>query len=407
LPIYNYKAKDRYGVPVQGIMEAAASSSVASRLTEMGYTPVYIIEQEISTYSSLEEFFARFTRIKSEDLLVFVRQLSSILSAGVPLLESLEAVYDQVTSYRFKKIILKIRREIEAGSSFSEALSHEPKVFSPIFYSMVRAGERAGILPEVLDRLSALLERDFENVQKIKSSIRYPIVVVSALVIAFLIVVTFVIPRFSMLYESFKSELPLPTRILLGINFVVSHYFFLIIIIAGFGYYAALKMVETEHGRIIWDRFVLSIPIFGTLVSKLMLSRFCRMLAAMLKSGIPVVEALNITKQTVENKIIIKVISDIQEEVIRGGGLSEPMRGSKIFPPLAIQMVAIGERAGALESMLNKVADYFDRDADYMIRNLTPLLEPFLILMLAVLVLLLALGVYLPMWDLIKVVKTS
>jgi len=407
LPVFNYKAKDRYGVPLQGVMEAVSSSAVAGRLTDMGYTPVYILEQETTGFSNIEDFFNFFSNIKMEDLIVFIRQLSSIIGAGVPLLESLEAVYDQVNGTKFKAMIMRIRRDIESGSSFSEALAREPKVFTPVFVSMVKAGERAGILAEVLDRLANLLERDFENAQKIRSATRYPMIVLLALSVAFVIVITFVIPQFAQLYAAFKTELPLPTRILIALNQIIRRFWFVFVLAIGGLYYLIRKLLETERGRLAWDRLSLSIPVIGTLISKLLLARFCRMLAAMLKSGIPVVEALNITKQTVENLVISRVITNIEEEVIRGGSLSEPMRGSKVFPPIAVQMVAIGERAGALESMLNKVADYFDRDADYMIRNLTPLLEPMLILVLAVLVVFLALGVMLPMWDIVKFAKTT
>lgn len=406
MPNFSYKARDKYGVPMAGIMEGATSAVIAARLAGMGYTPVSIIEQEVSATNNLEDVFAALQGVKTEEMIIFIRQLSSILGAGVPLLESLEAVYEQIPSRKFKGIVMKIKRDIEAGSSFSDALGREPKVFTPVFSSMIKAGERAGILSEVLERLASLLERDFENAQKITSATRYPMMVIIALGGAFMVVITFVVPKFEALYSAMQGELPLPTRILLGLNFVLTHYILYIIAVAAGVYYGLKKFLLTESGGLVWDRTVLSLPVFGTLVSKLMLSRFCRMLAAMLKSGIPVLEALAITKQTVENRVIAAIITNIEDEIIRGGSISEPMRGSKIFPPLAVQMVAIGERAGALESMLNKVADYFDRDADYMIKNLQPLLEPFLILILAVMVSILALGVLMPMYDMIKLVKS-
>ena len=405
MPIYNYKAKDKYGINLQGTMEAASSAAVAARLSGMGYVPVYILEQEVSATAGLEDWLAQYQRVKSEEMIVFVRQLSSILGAGVPLLESLEALYEQMSSRKFKNLILRVRKDIEGGASFSEALERDKKTFKPVFVAMVRAGERAGILGEVLDRLAALLERDYENIQKIKSATRYPLIVVISLVVAFFIVVTFIIPRFSMLYSSYRTELPLPTRILLAINFVIRNYFVYIFIILALLVYLIKKSLDTERGRIWWDSIALSLPVFGTLVNKLILARFCRMLSAMLKSGIPILEALSITRDTVGNKILSRAVDNIKEDVTRGVAMSEPMRGSKLFPPLAVQMVAIGERAGAMEAMLTKVADYFDRDADYMITNLTPLLEPLLILCLAFLVTLLALGVFLPMWDMVKLIK--
>jgi len=407
MPIFNYKSKDKYGVGMEGTMDAPSPAAVSSRLTASGFIAVNISESEPGISANLEDFFARFTKIKAEEMIVFTRQLASILGAGVPLLESLEALYEQMTSRKFRQIILGMRHNIESGSSFSEAMEKEKKTFSSVFVAMVKAGERAGILGEVLDRLAVLLERDFENVQKIKSATRYPMMVVIALVIAFIIVVTFVIPRFSQLYANFKTDLPLPTRILLGINWVIRNYFIYIVLVVALAVYLIKKFMDTEVGKTWWDRFSLSVPVFGVLVNKLLLARFARMLSAMLKSGIPILEALTITRDTMDNRVLAKVINTMKDDVTRGINLSAPMRGSKVFPPLAIQMVAIGEKAGALESMLNKVADYFDRDADYMIRNLTPLLEPLLLLLLAFLVTILALGVFLPMWDMVKLVKMS
>jgi len=404
MPIFNYKAKDLNGADVKGEMNAVSSESVATRLSEKGFTPIFILEQEESASDSLEKFLSRFQTIKSEEMIVFVRQLSSVLAAGVPLLESLDAVYEQVQSPKFKEIILDIRRSIEGGSSFSEALASH-KAFSSLFVSMVRSGEKAGILGDVLERLANLLERDYDNAQKIKSAMRYPIMVILALVVAFVVIITFVIPQFSTLYSSFKTELPLPTRILLGLNYTLVHYWYFILGGLGITGYGIKRFLDTDIGRLTKDKFAISVIIFGPLIKKLILARFSRMLAAMLKSGIPIIEALTISRDTVENKILSDVITNVKEQVIRGSGLAEPMRASKAFPPLAVQMVAIGEKSGSIESMLSKVADYFDRDTDYTIRNLTPLIEPLLILVLAFMVVLLALGVFLPMWDMVKFIK--
>ncbi|MBI5701643.1 type II secretion system F family protein [Candidatus Saganbacteria bacterium] len=405
MPTFNYKAKDKFGADVSGAMEAQTSLSAATRLNEMGYTPITIIKQEASLFSVIEGFASRFQPVRQDEMIVFVRQLSSILAAGVPLLESLTAVYEQVQSPRFKKVIFALRQDIEGGSSFSEALSNHKNVFSQMFISMVHAGERAGILGEVLDRLGTLLERDFDNAQKIKSATRYPLIIIAALITAFIVVITLVIPKFSDLYSSFKIDLPLPTRILIGLNYFMLHYWIIsAAIIMAFVYFLR-RFFSTGFGRMMLDTNVLKIPVFGQLLKKLILARFCRMLGAMLKSGIPITEALTITGGTIENQLLAKVVEGVRLEVIKGSGLSEPMREAKVFPPLVVQMVAIGEKSGALESMLSKVADYFDRDTDYTIKNLTPLLEPFLILILGIFVLVLALGVFLPMWDMIKIAK--
>ncbi len=388
-------------------MEAEDSKGIALQLEKLGYTPVSISPVETSgVYLKLETWLASFQKIKSEEIIVFTRQLASILEAGVPLVEGLDAVHEQVRDKRFKGIVLTIKKEIESGSTFSDALESYEKVFTPLVINMVRAGEKAGILDEVLDGISSLLEKELETREKIKTATRYPLVVMGALSIAFVVLTMFVLPRFVSFFGAFKAELPLPTRILIGINYVAMNYWYWILG-AIFGLvYMSKKILDTEKGRFSWDRFILSTPIFGPLFSKINLSRFCRMLAAMLRSGIPILEALTISSATVGNKVISRVILDVRDEVNQGKSLAEPMKGSRIFPPIAIAMVAIGEKAGSLGGMLNKVADYFDREADYTIKNLTPLLEPILILGLGVLLMIFALGIFMPMWDLIKVYKT-
>ncbi|MEE8637518.1 MAG: type II secretion system F family protein [Candidatus Margulisiibacteriota bacterium] len=404
---FNFKARDRYGVLTSGVMEAEDSKGIALQLEKLGYTPVSISPVETSgVYLKLETWLASFQKIKSEEIIVFTRQLASILEAGVPLVEGLDAVHEQVRDKRFKGIVLTIKKEIESGSTFSDALESYEKVFTPLVINMVRAGEKAGILDEVLDGISSLLEKELETREKIKTATRYPLVVMGALSIAFVVLTMFVLPRFVSFFGAFKAELPLPTRILIGINYVAMNYWYWILG-AIFGLvYMSKKILDTEKGRFSWDRFILSTPIFGPLFSKINLSRFCRMLAAMLRSGIPILEALTISSATVGNKVISRVILDVRDEVNQGKSLAEPMKGSRIFPPIAIAMVAIGEKAGSLGGMLNKVADYFDREADYTIKNLTPLLEPILILGLGVLLMIFALGIFMPMWDLIKVYKT-
>jgi type II secretory pathway component PulF len=270
---------------------------------------------------------------------------------------------------------------------------------------MIRAGEKAGILPEVLDRVSNLLEKDIETADKVKTALRYPMLVFGALAVAFVIMTVYVIPKFASFFAAFKTELPLPTRILMGLNFVMMHFWYWLVGLALIIFYVFRKVLETENGRYNWDRFLLSTPIFGVLFSKVYLSRFGRMLSSMLGSGIPILEALAVTAATVENKVISRVIMDIRNEVSQGKSLAEPMKGSKVFPPIAIAMIAIGEKAGSLEKMLNKMSDYFDREVDYTIANLTPLLEPILIFGLGVILLIFALGIFLPMWDLVKVYK--
>lgn len=404
---YNFKARDRYGVSSEGTMDAVNSKAVALQLEKLGYTPVSISLVEAGGITSkIEAWIASFQKVKPEELVVFCRQLSSILDAGVPLTEGLESVYEQLRNKKFRDVVIAVRKDIEGGTTFSDALEKHKTVFTPLIINMVRAGEKAGILDEELDRISNLIEKDIETAEKIKTATRYPVIVIASLAIAFAILMTFVIPRFATFFSAFKAELPLPTRILIGINNLIQNYWYWLLGGIFAAIYGFKKVLDTEKGRYSWDRFVLSTPIFGPLFSKIFLSRFGRMLAAMLRSGIPILEALVITAASVNNKVISRVILDIRDQVSQGKSLTEPMKGSRVFPPIAIAMVAIGEKAGSLENMLNKVSDYFDREADYTIKNLTPLLEPILIFGLGLIALLFALGIFLPMWDMIRVYKT-
>jgi MSHA biogenesis protein MshG len=393
---------------VAGRLEGESSKAVAIQLVKQGFNPITIAAEETGGVAlRVEELFSRMQKVKPEDLVVFTRQLASTLEAGVPLINSLDAVAEQIRNRKFRAIVLGVKKEIESGSTFSDALAKNQAYFSLLVVNMIRGGEKAGILPQVLGRISDILEKDIITSEQIKAATRYPTIVLFVLVCAFVVLTVFVIPRFVSFFAAFKAELPLPTRILIGTNWLFINYWYWILGVIFCLSYLGYKVLQTEKGRYNWDRFVLSAPVFGPLYSKIYLSRFSRMLSAMLGSGIPILEALTVTAAIVENKVISHVIIDVREEVSRGKNLAEPMRGSRVFPPIAISMVAIGEKAGTLEKMLNKTADYFDREIDYTIKNLTPLIEPLLIFGLAVILLVFALGIFLPMWDLIKIYKTS
>jgi len=405
---FNYRARDKYGVLATGRMEAENSKGVAIQLAKLGYMPISIDQEEYSILQArFDEVLARFQRVRPEEMVVFTRQLASTLDAGVPLISSLEAVAEQIMNRTFRAIVYQVKKDIEGGLTFSDALDKYHDVFPSLVVNMIRAGEKAGILPSVLDRVSNLIEKDIATSDRVKAATRYPLIVLVTLCIAFVILTTYVIPKFASFFAAFKADLPLPTRILMWLNTFISAFWYWVLggVIAGVYFFR--KFLATEKGRYSWDHFILSTPVFGPLYSKIYLSRFGRMLSAMLASGIPILEALTVTAATVDNKVISRVIIDIRNAVSQGKSLAEPMRGSKVFPPIAISMVAIGEKAGTLEHMLGKTADYFDREIDYTIDNLTPLIEPLLIFGLGFILLLFALGIFLPMWDLINVYKTN
>lgn len=397
---YLYKARKADGSQVEDELEALSRKEALHQLSLKGLTPISLEDKGV--LPDLSIFFTGLNRVKLRDLAVFFRQLSSIFSAGVPLFESLLAIEDQIGSGVLKKIVHTLLIDIEGGKTFSQALASHPRVFSRLVVTMVEAGERGGVLGDVLAKISQYLEKEGQLQQKIGGALRYPIMVLTALGLAFVFAIAFIIPKFNAIFSAFKTDLPLPTRILLGMNYVITQYW-LTVILAGIGLYALFRFyLRQPWGKKQWDGMLLKAPVLGLVLTKLSLSRFFRMLSAMISSGIPLIYGLEVTANTADNAVIAEAIMNIRLQIMAGGVMSTAMRSSPIFPSTAYHMVAIGERSGNLEAMLLKTADYFDEETDYTVSNLTSLIEPLLILVLAGFVLLLALGIFLPMWSMMQ-----
>lgn len=404
MPQYRYKARDKDGTVHIGVLEAGKRELVADHLASAGLIPVQIDEQ---TSSAIDwtGLGLGLRRVSSEGLIIFSRQLATLLGAGIPLLQGLTAIELQTENPRLKRIITVIRRDIEAGKAFSEALARHPAVFSNMYVSMIRAGETAGILDEILERLAVLAEHEADMRSRVKTAMRYPLIVVVAICLAFAFLVSFVIPRFAAIFSRFKTELPLPTRILIGLNNAVHNYWHIILVAAIVVTTGVVWYLKTPSGRWQWDGFKLRLPVFGPLFQKVALSRFARVFAAMQKSGISMMLTLDIVAETVGNVVISKAVTVMKEALREGKGLVKPMEASGLFPPLVIQMMAVGEETGNIDMMLEKVSDYYDRDVDYTLRNLSTMIEPILLLFIGGMVLLLALGIFLPMWDMIRLFR--
>ena len=274
-----------------------------------------------------------------------------------------------------------------------------------MYVSMIQAGETAGILDDILERLALLAEHEAETRARVKAAVRYPMIVVIAICVAFAVLVTFVIPKFVAVFAQFKTELPLPTRILIHINYIVQHYWYLIILGIGFSVWGVLWYVRTPKGRWQWDRVKLRLPVFGLLFQKVALSRFARIFGALQKSGISMILTLEIAAETTGNVVIARAVEEMSDSLREGKNLHEPMEASGMFPPLIVQMMAVGEETGDIDIMLNKVADYYDSDVEYTLRNLSTMIEPILLLFIGGMVLFLALAVFLPMWNVMNLFK--
>ena len=401
---FKYKARDKFAKLVSGVIASDTNDQAAKKLQEMGYTPISI--QEVKGVRP-EEVLKKFRRVKLEEINTFTRQLYSLQKAGLPLLDSLDVIAQQTRNEFFSLIIQQVARDVRGGMNLSESLRRHPKVFDDIYVNMVKSAETGGAMVEILGRLTELLEQEIDTRQRINAATRYPMIAFFTLVLGFLIVVTFVIPRFASLYSQFDAALPLPTRILIGLNLVIRRFWYLFILGLGGAVFGFISFIRSEKGKAIWDNFKLKIPVFGQLIYMLVMSRFARVTSILMKSGVPILDVLGLVRNISNNVIIARAIDNIRKSVNQGKGMSEPMKISGLFPPIVVQMVSVGERTGRMDELLLNVADYYDRESGYMIKNLTTYIEPILIFLLGVMVLVMALGIFMPMWNLINVFKPS
>lgn len=404
MPTYSYKVRNQIGEIISGVIDAPNTDSVAEQLFSKGYTPVKI-EAEEEIKSSGESGWQIFDKVKDEDLIVFSRQLATLVTSGISFIRSLDTLSEQTKSKKLRKIIEEIRRDVERGSSFSDALAKFPKVFSTLYISMVKVGEEAGVLDDILNRLSSLLEHDATTRARVKAATRYPLIVIISMIFAFLVLTTFVVPKFASLYQSAKVELPFPTRVLIFLNQAIRGYWPLLFAAVAGVIFAFRGYIKTPSGRWNLDKFKLKVPIIGSVVEKTVMSRFARIFSTLYSSGIPMLHALDIVAGTLGNIIIARAVEVIKESVREGKGLAVPMASTMVFTPMVTQMVAVGEETGALDDMLTKVADYYDLEVEYAIKNLATTLEPVLLVFLAGGILFLALGIFLPIWDMMKVMR--
>ncbi|MEK7197121.1 MAG: type II secretion system F family protein, partial [Nitrospirota bacterium] len=341
MPTYSYKGRTQTGDVINGVIDAPTPEAVAEQLFSKGFIPIKIEAGE--KVKSSTEGIQLFDRITPEDLIVFSRQLATLVTSGISFLRSLDTLSEQTKSRRLRKIIEEIRKSVEGGSSFSDGLSKFPAVFSPLYVSMVKVGEEGGVLDDILDRLASLLEHEAGTKARIKAATRYPVIVLVSIAIAFVVLTTFVVPKFAALYASSKVALPLPTRILIFINMAIRTYWpFIAVAIAGL-IFAVKGYIKTPSGRWNLDKLKLRTPIIGPVVEKTVMSRFARIFSTLYRSGIPMLHTLDVVAGTLGNVIIARAVEVIKESVREGKGLSQPMAGTMVFPPMVTQMVAVGE----------------------------------------------------------------
>ena len=401
MPVYRYRAATVAGDAQVGVVEAPDLDRAIDVVHRMGLTPIRLERSAASRQEAARgALFPK--RVTTRDLILFVRQLETMLEAGLPILSSLEILHQQTVHPVLKAAIDRVRSDVEQGSTLTEALRRHPRVFPTVFTSLIHAGEEGGLLAAMLDRVGGLLEYEEETEQRIRSATFYPILIVAELGAAFLVLVKFVLPRFASLFRNLNAELPLPTRILIGASDFFDRWWYLVIMLGIGGVAAGIVWSRTERGRRRLDQWTLTAPLFGPIFQKTIMSRFARVLAALIAAGIPILQALQVARGVAGNKIVEDEVDRMRDGVTAGLGLAEAVEGRNVFPPLVVKMLAVGQETGAIDKMLVRVARYFDRDVDYAVKNLSTAIEPVLLVVLGAAVLFTALAVFLPLWNLMN-----
>ncbi len=400
MPVFHYKARGSHGDAVEGTLDAGSTDAVATHLIDSGLTPVdiHLQAEHEDLRKGLNELFK--PKVETADLIQFSRQMHSMLRAGVPIFRAVTGLASTTANTSLKHTLEDVSRNLESGRGLSEALGQHPEVFSMFYISMVRVGETSGHIEEIFKQLAFYLDREKETRKKIKSALRYPLFVITAIAVAIGIISIFVIPAFADMFRSFGAELPLPTRILMAISdFMVAYWPVLLGVIAAS--IIGLRMfINTEDGGYRWDRLMLRLPLTGPVVYRASLARFSHLVAMSLGAAVPLITTLTVVAHALNNRFLEERILGMRSGIEQGKALSMVAANSGIFDPLVMQMLAVGEESGTVTELLEEIADYYDREVDYATERLSAAIEPILTLVIGGLVLVMAMGVFLPMWDL-------
>ena len=405
MPKYAYQVITATGATNKGVIEADSVDAANSMLSSQGYIPTQVTEVTGGTGINVSQFLEQFTPIRIPDIILFTKQFRTMIRAGVSMLSLLQILENQTENPRMKKVIGTMHHDINEGASLTEAFEKHPAAFSRLYTSMVQAGEASGALPEILHRLTYILEHEYKVKTNIKSALQYPVIVMIFLVIAFIVLLTFVIPKFVTIFTNAGIDLPLPTVICMYLYKFMANYWFVIIGGLIIGTLALYYYFKTDQGKYVRDTLILKIPIIGTLLQKAAISRFASIFSILHASGVAILESMDILSGTIGNEAIARELEDAKERLEEGRGIAGPLGKSKYFTPMLINMVAIGEESGNLQEMLQEVADHYDTEVEYAMGKLSEAIGPLLTVGLAAVVGFFALAIFLPMWDLTTMVK--
>ena len=397
MPLYSYTAKDNQGLKLSGILEAMDQHGAVTVLHKKGLIIISVKEERLKKVKE--------KGVKLDDLVVFSRQLATMVESGITLVQALHILSEQAENKVLSSVTLKIKEDIEGGSSLHEALERHPKIFSNLYMNMVRAGETSGLLDEILDRLANYLEKTSALQRKVKSSLVYPAVVISMASLITTVLLIKVVPTFKGIFASLGGTLPLPTQILILISDTLRRFFPFVIaafIILGFLF---KKYINTSKGRYQFDYSLLRLPVFGPLFKKVVVAKFSRTLATLVKSGVPILNALEIVGKTAGNMVVEEAVNNARNCIKEGEPISEPLSRSKAFPPMVVRMIAVGEQTGQLEKMLNKIADFYDEQVDAAVSGLTSMIEPLVIGFLGIIIGGIVMALFMPIFKITELIK--
>jgi type IV pilus assembly protein PilC len=404
---FSYEAITETGSAAKGEIEAESLDAASSALAARGYIPTRVREERGAGRSSLQRpaFGGLFAPVNAPELILFTKQFKTLIRSGVPMLTILQVLEDQTENRRLQAILGRIHQEIRDGASLYDAFRRHPKVFSSLYCSMLKAGEAAGALPEILDRLVYIIEHEHKVKTDVKSALTYPIIVVSFLTIAFFVLLIGVIPRFVTIFKNAKIELPLPTQICLLLYNIIVQYWFIILGVLVVGGVALFLYGKTAQGRFVRDTLFLRLPLIGKLFQKAAISRFASIFSILQSSGVDILDSMEILSGTIGNDAISRQLEGIQDRLREGRGISAPLRQAKYFTPMVVNMIAVGEESGNLDVLLRDVASHYDSEVEYATKKLADAIGPILTISLAAVVGFFALAIFLPMWDLTLLAK--
>jgi type IV pilus assembly protein PilC len=399
---YDYKVRDRTGGMVTGQLVGDSETLVLQRLREMGMTPVEV--KKAGTGMKME-INLRPGRVKLKTIAVFCRQFATMVNSGLPILRALSILADQTDNQELQKVLVQSRTDVEQGSSLSAALAKHPKAFNNLFISMIKAGETGGVLDDVLLSLADQIEKEVELRRQIKSAMTYPVVVVAMVMLILAAMLLFVVPQFESIYANLGGTLPLPTRILLGVSTAVRTYWYMVLLGGIVFSFLFRRYKRTDDGRARVDALKLKVPVFGALFHKVALARFAATLGMLLRSGVPILQALDNVKDTVNNRVIGDAVDDVKSSVREGESIAKPLGKHRVFTPMIVQMIAVGEETGAVDTMLDKVAEFYNSEVTASVEALTSLIEPLLIAFIGAAVGAAVIALYMPMFNVINLIK--